>query len=226
MEKTPLTLKGTQQGILLQPKSPSWAEVLQGLEHALQDARSFFQGGRVILGLGTRGLSREEFVSLRDILDKYEMELWAVLSTDKGAIRTARAHGIRTRLPGSEDGTTPSEDPQANAQFVRRTLRSGQRIQYPGNVVLVGDVHPGAEIVAGGNIVVWGKLLGMAHAGAMGDEAAVICALELAPSQIRIAGYISRAPDEKRRRKLQPEMASVRDHRIIAEPYTPSKIVL
>jgi septum site-determining protein MinC len=83
-------------------------------------------------------------------------------------------------------------------------------------VTLIGDVNPGAEIVAGGDIVVWGRLRGIAHAGAMGDEEAIICALELAPSQIRIGSHIARPPERSRPPKI-PEFASVQDDRIIVE---------
>jgi septum site-determining protein MinC len=72
--------------------------------------------------------------------------------------------------------------------------------------------------VAGGDIVVWGKLRGTAHAGAMGNETAVVCALELTPTQLRIAQYFARSP-EGRRRKSLPEVARVRDGKIVAESW-------
>jgi septum site-determining protein MinC len=102
--------------------------------------------------------------------------------------------------------------------IVRRTLRSGQSLRHPGSVAVIGDVNPGAEIIAGGDIVVWGRLRGTVHAGALGNESAIVCALDLAPTQLRIAGRISRSPDD-RRRKARPEFARVRDGQIIAEPW-------
>jgi septum site-determining protein MinC len=101
---------------------------------------------------------------------------------------------------------------------VRRTLRSGQSLRHPGHIVVIGDVNPGAEVVAGGDIVVWGRVRGMVHAGALGDEGAVICALDMAPTQLRIAGRIARSPEE-RRRKPVPEVASVHDGQIVAIPW-------
>jgi septum site-determining protein MinC len=86
-------------------------------------------------------------------------------------------------------------------------------------VTLIGDVNPGAEIIAGGDIVVWGKLRGIAHAGAMGNESAVICALELAPSQIRIGEHIARPPERSRPPKV-PEIASVQEDGIVVERWT------
>ena len=83
---------------------------------------------------------------------------------------------------------------------------------------MLGDVNPGAEIVAGGDIIVWGKLRGTVHAGAMGNDSAIVCALNLAPTQLRIAQYIARSP-EGRRRKPTPEVARVRNGQIVAESW-------
>jgi septum site-determining protein MinC len=235
MEEMALTLKGTQQGIVLRPLSNSWDDVLHGLENALQDAEAFFRGGRLIVEMGHQELTKEKLVSLRAILDKYDMELWAVLSDNEDTIHTARTHGLRTRLPGETIGVLPKEqaagvpmtaDTPSSARtnvgeqalVVQRTLRSGQSIKYPGHVILVGDVNPGAEIIAGGHIIVWGKMRGLAHAGALGDEDALICAIELTPAQLRIAGYIGRPP-EGRRRKLLPETARVSEGAIVVEPW-------
>jgi len=105
---------------------------------------------------------------------------------------------------------------------VRRTLRSGQAIRHAGHIILIGDVNPGAEVVAGGDIVVWGKLRGTVHAGAMGDDRAVVCALELAPSQIRIGLHIARSPERSRRPKA-PEIASVQEEGIVVERWNKRK---
>ena len=86
------------------------------------------------------------------------------------------------------------------------------------DLLVIGDVNPGAEVVAGGNVVVWGKLRGMVHAGAMGDDSAIVCALSLAPTQLRIGNHIARPPDEKKASPI-PEVARVRDDRIVVEPW-------
>lgn len=106
--------------------------------------------------------------------------------------------------------------------LIQRTIRSGQRIFYPGNVVVLGDVNPGGEIIAGGNIIVMGTFRGIAHAGALGEEKAVVAALRLEPSQLRIAGYITRAPDgDFSMPQHQPEIARVQDGIVIIEQYQP-----
>ncbi len=211
-------LKGTPQGILLRPQTSSWEELLSSLELSLQDAQSFFRGGRVILELGTLSLPEEDFRRLRQLLERYEMELWVILSEREEVTHLARSHGIRTRLPGTPLPRNKSEGVAGNALFVQRTLRSGQKLHHPGHIVLLGDVNAGAEIVAGGNVIIWGRVRGVVHAGAFGDESAVVCALDLMPSQLRIARYFSRAP-EQRRRSPQPELARVEQGNIVAIPW-------
>jgi hypothetical protein len=95
-----------------------------------------------------------------------------------------------------------------SAVLVQRTLRSGFRLAHQGHVVVIGDVNPGAEIVAGGSIVVWGRLRGVVHAGANGNEDATICALDMNPTQLRIASFFSVTP--QRKGKSQPEIARVK----------------
>jgi septum site-determining protein MinC len=72
-------------------------------------------------------------------------------------------------------------------------------------------------VVAGGDVIVWGRLRGMVHAGAQGDEGATVCALDLSPIQLRIAGQIALTP--KRRGKPQPEMARLINGQVVAEPW-------
>ena len=98
-------------------------------------------------------------------------------------------------------------------------VRSGQVIRHTGDVVIVGDVNPGAEVAAGGDIYIWGRLHGIAHAGAMGDDKAVICALDLSPMQLRIAQLVARAEDNEHRKSQGPEIAYVRKDGIVVEPW-------
>jgi septum site-determining protein MinC len=99
--------------------------------------------------------------------------------------------------------------------MVQKTLRSGFSVSYAGHVVVIGDVNPGAEIIATGSVVVWGWLRGVVHAGAEGNEKAVVCALRLEPTQLRIATLIATTP--KHKGKPMPEMAYIKNGQVIAE---------
>ena len=79
--------------------------------------------------------------------------------------------------------------------YIRKTIRSGQSISSDGNIIVIGDVNPGSEIIAKGDITIWGILGGIAHAGSDGNEYARIRALKLNPVQIRIGEVFARRPD-------------------------------
>ncbi len=104
--------------------------------------------------------------------------------------------------------------------YLQQTLRSGQTMSYDGNIVLVGDVHPGSEVIAKGDITVWGVLSGIAHAGSRGNNLAKIRALKINAIQLRIAGLYSRRPDTlnipfiQRTNEFTPEEARVSNNEI------------
>jgi septum site-determining protein MinC len=108
--------------------------------------------------------------------------------------------------------------PAPSTYYQAGTLRGGQALHHTGNIVVVGDVNPGAELVATGDIVVFGRLGGIAHAGARGDEAARIYAIDLTATQLRIATFIAADSDAKRPRVPAPEAAVVQNGRIVIVP--------
>ena len=105
-------------------------------------------------------------------------------------------------------------------KYVKQTLRSGQFLSFDGNVFIKGDCHAGSEIQASGDITVWGKLLGVCHAGKNGNKKARIRALNLNPIQIRIADLYTRKPDganitlKEKRNMICVEEAMIVDNEI------------
>jgi septum site-determining protein MinC len=185
--------------------------------------------------VGARALAEDDIRAARDLLLCHDVTLWALVG-ENAATQNAAAHlGLDTRLPprelrveraqGAPAPAEPApvpEPPEVSdaAMVVHRTLRSGVSLRHPGSIVVIGDVHSGAEVIAGGDVVVWGRLHGTVHAGAFGDNEAVVCALDLSPMQLRIGRYITRSPDE-RQRKSQPETARVTHGRIVAVAWNP-----
>lgn len=98
------------------------------------------------------------------------------------------------------------------------TLRGGQALHSLGHIVIVGDVNPGAELVAAGDIVVFGRLAGVAHAGAQGESGARVYALDLDATQVRIATFIAADANAPSGTPPRPEVAVVRDGRIVVVP--------
>lgn len=112
----------------------------------------------------------------------------------------------------------PPPDAAPSTLYHVGTLRGGQALHNIGNIVIVGDVNPGAELVASGDIVVFGSLRGVAHAGAQGDVAARVHALDLAPTQLRIATFIAADAGDRARSPICPETACVQNDRITIFP--------
>ncbi|HTX90132.1 MAG TPA: septum site-determining protein MinC [Anaerolineales bacterium] len=216
-----IQIKGIRDGLLVSLGGAAWPELVAGFIKNIDERSAFFQGGRVVLDVGPQELRVAELSALRDQLSERGVSLWAVLSESEVTERTAQNLGLATRIskprPVEVAEAASQSLPQDAAKWVKGPLRSGVRIVFDGNVVVLGDVNSGAEIVAGGSIIVWGRLRGVVHAGAQGDETAIVCALELAPTQLRIAGEIAVSP--KKQNKTQPEVASLQDGHLTAEPW-------
>jgi len=207
----PIKIKGLRDGLLITIADGEWAVLEPALLEQIRAQQTFFQGARIALDVGTQILRVNELVGLRDKLSEQGISLWAVLSESPTTEKTAQLLGLATRIskPRPEESRHFAVDDlgSATALFLNKTLRSGTRIEFSGHVVVVGDVNPGAEIVAEGNVLVWGRVRGMIHAGAKGDTSAYICALDLSPSQLRIADEVSAVL--KPQSNPRPEIASL-----------------
>lgn len=218
-----IQIKGIREGLLITLGDGSWHELRDALMVRINQQGNFLRGGRLAIDVGNLALSAVELSSLRDALSDQGLTVWAVLSNSPKTSQTAQTLGLATKLTTKPTPTAAIKAPETHlfdgedAVLVQRTLRSGYSLEHPGHVVVMGDVNPGAEIVAGGNVIVWGRLRGVVHAGAEGDESAIVCALDLSPMQLRIAGHIALTP--KRRGKPQPEIARLHEERVVAETW-------
>jgi len=219
-------IKGIREGLLVTLGEGSWEEVQKALLEQLDQQAEFLKGARLALDVGNHVLKAADMGQLRNNISERELSLWAVLSNSPTTEQTAQTLGLATRIGKPRpDVAAPRVDTNLHdgeqGILIHRTLRSGFSIQSDGHVVIIGDINPGAQIIAGGDVIVWGRLRGMVHAGANGNEAAVVCALDLSPTQLRIAGQIAVTP--QRRGKSQPEMARLRNGQVVAEPWESKK---
>jgi septum site-determining protein MinC len=219
-------INGIREGLLVSLGDGTWLELQDALLKHVQQQAGFLHGARLALDVGNNALNSEEMSGLRDALSEKGLSLWAILSASPKTTQTAQSLGLATRLSrpipervASIPDTRLSD--RENAILVKRTLRSGFSIKHASHVIVIGDVNPGAEIIAGGDVVVWGKLRGVVHAGADGDESAVVCALDLSPTQLRIAGQIALTP--QRKGKPQPEIAHLQNGQVLAEAWNPKE---
>jgi septum site-determining protein MinC len=211
-----IQIKGIKEGLLVTLSEGDW-EMLENTLYAHLDSQGeFLKGARLAIDVGNQVLKAAELGRLRDLVADRGIALWCVISDSPKTQETAQTLGLATRIskPAPERSISTLETTLTGdeAVLVRRTLRSGFNLSHTGHVVIIGDVNPGAEIIAGGHVVVWGRMRGMVHAGAEGDLEAVVCALDLSPTQLRIAGIIAIPP--KKRGKPQPETARLRDGQV------------
>ena len=106
----------------------------------------------------------------------------------------------------------------SETKFHKGSLRSGQKIEFEGSLVIIGDVNAGAEVIASENIVILGTLRGLAHAGAKGNKDSIIEASEIEASQIRIADIVKEIEkDENEIRKIKTSAYINEEDKLIVE---------
>ncbi|ASS74947.1 septum site-determining protein MinC [Tumebacillus algifaecis] len=187
--RTPVTIKGIRDGLvfILHDES-SMEEILDDLEEKVNGTHRQLLTGpivKVTVQTGARKFSVEQEEKIRKklsshgnlIIQEFQSALDAMLQVQK-----------------------PSQ------RICYGTVRSGQVIDHDGDVVIIGDINPGGQVLATGDIFVMGTLRGMAHAGCKGNEDAIIAAVFFQPSQLRIHDVISRAPDSGETQPLETEM--------------------
>jgi septum site-determining protein MinC len=218
-----LAIKGTTDGLLVTLPAGEWNDAVREFFVAIDEQPDFFRGARLIVQLADREVKAADLGSLRESLTQRDIALAGVRATAEATLAAAADLGLlpsSARSPQRSDAADHAATAQVEGEealLLVRTLRSGHSIHYSGHVVVLGDVNPGAEVVAAGHVIVWGRLRGTVHAGAAGDESAQVCALDLAPTQLRIAGHIAVSP--ARRGKPRPEAACIRDGQLVAEPW-------
>lgn len=228
-----IAIKGTRNGLLLtlEPETP-FGELLKALSARLAEAPGFFRGASLAIDTSRRTLGAGERTQLEALLAHYHMSVipleQATALRQELQIQSYAGSFAEPGLPAAalqemseHEQAYPIQNDQREAHdtlFLRKTVRSGQAIHHHSNVVVLGDVNPGAEIVAGGDIVVWGVLRGLVHAGYPDNEQAIICSLVLAPVQLRIAHLLSRPP-EGYEVQPRPEVAAIRNGQIVVEAW-------
>lgn len=218
-ESRGIVFKGNSEGlVIVVPEDYTFQQALEEIDNKVSSAARFFKGARIkVTYRGTSWMPEEE-ESIKSILDEKSGAVIESFSKDDETrqnvfvAKAVQTNPVPTRklfFAGVDEG---------NCKFVRSTIRSGTRVQYDGNVVIMGDVNPGGEIVASGNVVVLGILRGMVHAGADGNRDAFVYALGIRPTQIRIAEVIARMPEEPDGGQVRPEIATVKNGMIEVEP--------
>lgn len=205
-----ILIKGNKEGlyaVIYMNKFKDFDEMLESLLEKLTRGKKFYRGATLKIATDLKYLSERELNKLKDVLFEEFMI--------KDCILEDREEKVNKVFSGVYEGRT---------KFIRKTIRGGQSINYSGNIVIIGDVNPGAEIYAAGNIIVLGTLKGHVHAGFGGNDKAIIAAFSLQPEILQIASIMTRSPEDGLKPQY-PEVAKVKDNTIIVEPYLFNKFI-
>ncbi|MBR5376648.1 MAG: septum site-determining protein MinC [Lachnospiraceae bacterium] len=239
----PVTLKGVKSGIILKLSGEGdFEKLLPEIEKKFKESASFFGNKHMILSIEGRDVDDEEAAQILELLvnntrlkvdtimvqdrvleDKFQ----AILGDDpRHEIEIARLRKDNAVLLKAIGQLTSALDPM-NVQVHKGTLRGGNDIEALGSVMILGDVKPGATVIAGGSIFVFGSLQGTADAGAYGDAEAFIMAFNMDPMQVRISDAIAVSEKSGKRRRgfmrpkdmIIPEVASIVDGHIVIQDF-------
>jgi septum site-determining protein MinC len=190
----------------------NWYEIWQQMRLRLRGGDRFWQANSIVhLHAGDRLLDGRQMQEISEALTEAQLQLKSVATSRRQTAIVAVSAGYSVEQISPEKTLfTPANPPKPleDALYLELTIRSGIEIRHPGTVIIFGDVNPGGTVIADGDILIWGRLRGIAHAGAGGNQQCLIMALQMEPTQLRIADSVARAP-EKSPSQLYPEVASI-----------------
>ena len=190
---------------------------MQHWQDALPGLLELNAANAVELDCGDWKLTSSDLQTLIQLIEESGRRLRVLRSRNPQTMVSAAALGLDVLPEGEDAQLQPRGDEQHGLLVHRGTLRSGDQLQCDGDVLIYGDVNPGARVSAGGDVMVWGRLRGVAHAGCLGNTAARIVALHLRPVQLRIANAVARGPEDQPL-DGQAEQARLDRDAIVIEP--------
>ncbi len=190
-----------------------WSEIWQELKHLLQAKKqSLIAGTKVSLVARDRLIDARQLQTIAETLDEVKLCLETVSTNRRQTAVAAATSGYSVQQTTAQESLGEESDKSsailAEPLYLQTTVRSGVEIRHPGTIVIFGDLNPGGKAIAAGDIFVWGRLRGVAHAGAQGNRQCRIAALKMEFTQLRIADAVARSP-KIRPKRLVPELAFV-----------------
>jgi septum site-determining protein MinC len=234
-----ISIKGRSDGLAIEIGKGAWPEIMVALHERLAQSSSFFRNAQVAVDVGSRPLSEGELNTLVELLKTNGMTLGAMRTSAERTFQSALSLGLTATLESAEgvpvaDAAPATTNATAAGYFVYRGyLRSGHRLTRKESILVIGDVNPGAEVISEGDILVWGRLRGMVFAGAKGNLRAIVAALVMEPTQLRIGEVATIGPDPtpgqpgkwfwRRSANKRPEVARVVSQSIVLEEWDSSR---
>lgn len=211
-------IKGSKNGItVVLDNEISFDELKTKISEKFQSASKFFDNANMSITFEGRELSKEEEKEILDIItESSDINIVCVIDNDNN-IDSVREDAVKRAIESVDIPKAPQ------CMFHKGTLRSGQMFESEGSVIILGDVNPGAKVVAKGNVIVLGSLRGNIFAGIDNNINAFVVALEMDPMQIKIGDVIARSSDsgikigKNKVRVYEPKIAYVYDDNIYIE---------
>lgn len=225
-----VNIKGTRNGLVIFIDSNhDFDELKNSLKNKIESSKGFFKGAKFTFNLGLNTLSADKTEELEKICVNNGLVLdkeipWPAFAKDDKKVGTVKEINSNSNKPLMHQASPSlpavgvTENDRKPCMLIHRSLRSGQKISYNGNIIVFGDVNPGSELIATGDIVVYGSLRGVVHAGANNNNDAIIMAYRLNPVQLRIGSVISRPPENVTPSQF-PEIARINNSQMVIEPY-------
>lgn len=192
-----------------------WPDIWLQLKQRLNAGERFWLPNTPVhLIAQDRLLDGRQLQEIADALAESQLQLQGVATSRRQTAVAAAAAGYSVEQKSAARAFLNSQPAPETVQamleplYLETTLRSGVEIRHPGTVIILGDVNPGSSVIADGDILVWGRLRGLVHAGAKGNPQSLIMALQMEPTQLRIADSVARSP-EKQPAEFHPEVAYV-----------------
>ena len=205
-------IKGDKYGIVLvMDKDMPFSDLLEKIAEKFSSAAKFYGNATMAISFKGRKLTVEEEKQILDTIESNtKLNIICVVDTDEERQEMFKK-AVEAKLMAQSTGT---------GQFHKGTLRSGQVLESESSIIILGDVNPGAKVIAKGNVIVLGSLKGTIYAGINGNENAFVVALYMNPVQITIGDTIARSPDDaisKKNMDMEPKIAFVESGNIYIE---------
>lgn len=237
VKQNSVIFKGKNDGILiLLDDKISFDELKQVFKEKLQKSSNFFKGANISITFKGRDLSESEEIELLNIISEISgLNISFVHEKSDSPVfvkqqKLSKIDNVDIKAIDEKSKEASKKEDKKNAlpktfltalenitSFHKGSIRSGQSLKFKGSIVVIGDVNPGGEIIAEGNVIVLGSVKGLIHAGCSGLSDCFVIGLDLRPTQLRIADIVTYFPKKSKNDKAVPECAFAKNGEIYVE---------
>ncbi len=213
MRHNSVVIKSNAYGLIIHLDADlPFTDLLEDVADKFREAARFFRNAQMAVTFKGRDLTEEEEIALvNTITDNAKLHIVCLVDENKETSASYREAVIKA-LSMQQEG---------KAQVVRRSLTNGQQLESEVDLIVLGDVNPGATVSTRGNLIILGCAMGHLTAGLGGREDAFIAALTLKPASIRIADKLARSAITKRTDPgdypIEPKIAKIVDDHLVME---------